>query len=97
MGAHAAGTAKIIERNTVKYTKLQRADTDGLNHSLQSVLEKQGMMFNAVDPASFRARLGSYYARWKQEIGEKTWSLLEKHVGKLERDGAPSFTFLLQG
>jgi tripartite ATP-independent transporter DctP family solute receptor len=78
-----ADVQKIIARNTVKYTNLQRADTDGLNHSLQSVLEKQGMMFNSPDPASFRARLGSYYAHWKQEIGAKTWSLLEKHVGKL--------------
>ena len=44
---------------------------------------EQGMAFNMVDPASFRARLGAYYAHWKEEIGAKTWSLLEQHVGKL--------------
>jgi hypothetical protein len=40
-------------------------------------------MFNDVDPASFRSMLGSYYARWKQEIGQRAWSLLESHVGKM--------------
>jgi hypothetical protein len=41
------------------------------------------MVFNQVDAASFKAMLGAYYARWKQEIGQRTWSLLEGHVGKL--------------
>ena len=74
---------KVIQRNAVKYVKLQRNDNDTLNHSLGAKLAERGMVFNEVDPASFRAMLGPYYARWKQEIGQRTWALLESHVGKM--------------
>jgi len=73
----------VIQRNAVKYVKLQRNDNDTLNNSLRAKLTQQGMAFNDVDPASFKAMLGGYYARWKAEIGAKTWSLLEAHVGKM--------------
>jgi tripartite ATP-independent transporter DctP family solute receptor len=73
----------VIERNAAKYAALQRADNDGLNNSLRATLERRGMIFNDVDAASFKAMLGGYYARWKQNIGQRTWSLLEGHVGKL--------------
>jgi tripartite ATP-independent transporter DctP family solute receptor len=78
-----ADVQKIVQRNAVKYARLQRHDNDSLNSSLRGTLAKRGMMFNDVDPASFRAPLGDYYARWKKEIGQKTWSLLESHVGKM--------------
>lgn len=78
-----ADVQAIIRRNAVKYAKLQRSDTDSLNNSLRATLTKRGMLFNDVDPASFKAMLGGYYAHWKQEIGQKTWALLEQHVGKM--------------
>ena len=74
---------RIIERNAEKYVKLQRDDTDKMNHDLPPRLTQRGMMINQPDAASFRARLGDYYARWKGTIGSKTWALLESHVGKL--------------
>jgi len=74
---------RIIERNAEKYVKLQRTDTDTMNHDLGPQLEKRGMMINQPDAASFRSRLGPYYAHWKEIIGSKTWTLLESHVGKL--------------
>ena len=74
---------RIIERNAEKYVKLQRNDTDKMNHDLPPRLTQRGMIINQSDAASFRARLGDYYARWKDTIGSKTWSLLESHVGKL--------------
>src|ERR1700730_7607249 len=74
---------RIIERNAEKYVKLQRTDTDTMNHDLGPQLEKRGMMINQPDAAGFRSRLGSYYAHWKETIGSKTWALLESHVGKL--------------
>jgi hypothetical protein len=40
------------------------------------------MIFNDADVASFRAKLGPFYARWKRSIGDRAWSLLEAHVGK---------------
>ena len=78
-----ADVQRIIERNAEKYVKLQRDDTDKMNHDLAPRLTQRGMMINQPDAASFRARLGDYYARWKNIIGSKTWALLEGHVGKL--------------
>jgi TRAP-type transport system periplasmic protein len=72
-----------IQRNAIKYANLQRADNDGLNNSLRAKLIQRGMVFNDVDATSFKAMLGGYYARWKQEMGTKTWTLLEGHVGKM--------------
>ncbi len=74
---------KSIERNVVKFVRLQRADTAALNKELRTKLTQQGMVFNDVDVASFRAKLGPFYARWKDAIGSKAWSLLEGHVGTL--------------
>ena len=74
---------RIIERNAEKYVKLQRNDTDKMNHDLPARLTQRGMIINQPDAAGFRARLGDYYARWKDTIGSKTWALLESHVGKL--------------
>jgi TRAP-type transport system periplasmic protein len=78
-----AGVQRIIERNAQKYVKLQRADTDKMNHELPPRLEQRGMVINQPDAASFRARLVDYYAHWKDTIGSKAWALLESHVGKL--------------
>jgi tripartite ATP-independent transporter DctP family solute receptor len=72
-----------IERNTVKFARLQRADTESLNRGLRARLIQRGMIFNDADVASFRAKLGPFYAQWKQSIGDRAWSLLEAHVGKL--------------
>jgi hypothetical protein len=41
------------------------------------------MTFNEAETGSFRARLGPFYAHWKETVGLRTWSLLESHVGKL--------------
>jgi TRAP-type transport system periplasmic protein len=78
-----ADVRQSIERNTVKFVRLQRADTAALNKELRGRLTQRGMMFNDADVASFRAKLGPFYARWKQSIGDRAWSLLEAHVGKL--------------
>jgi TRAP-type transport system periplasmic protein len=78
-----ADVQRIIERNAEKYVRLQRQDTDKMNHELAPRLTQRGMMINQPDAASFRARLGDYYARWKDTIGSKTWALLESHVGTL--------------
>jgi tripartite ATP-independent transporter DctP family solute receptor len=78
-----ADAQAVIQRNAAKYAKLQRADNQALNTSLRTRLAERGMIFNDVDPASFKAMLGGYYARWKQEIGQRTWTLLEGHVGPM--------------
>ncbi len=78
-----ADVRQSIERNAVKYVRLQRADTASLNRELRPRLMQQGMIFNEADVASFRAKLKPFYADWKQSIGDRAWSLLEAHVGKL--------------
>jgi tripartite ATP-independent transporter DctP family solute receptor len=78
-----ADVRQSIERNTVKYARLQRADAASMNGELRPRLTQQGMIFNDADVASFRAKLGTFYAHWKESIGDRAWSLLEAHVGKL--------------
>jgi tripartite ATP-independent transporter DctP family solute receptor len=78
-----AGVRQSIEHNAAKFARLQRADTASLNQELRPRLTQQGMIFNDADVASFRAKLGPFYAQWKQSIGDRAWSLLEAHVGKL--------------
>ena len=73
----------IIERNVMKYARLQRADNASLNSELRTKLAQRGMIFNEAETSSFRSRLGSYYAHWRGVVGEQAWSLLEGHVGKL--------------
>ena len=68
----------VIERNAVKYVKLQRADNSALNASLQDALAKRGMVFNTADTSGFRAPLADFYRRWKDHFGAKAWSLDRK-------------------
>jgi TRAP-type C4-dicarboxylate transport system substrate-binding protein len=78
-----ADVQQIIERNAMKFARLQRADHETLNLEFRTKLAQQGMTFNEADTSSFRPRLASYYARWKETVGSRAWSLLEAHVGKL--------------
>jgi len=73
----------VIERNTRKFTRLQRADGARLNGVLRTELTQRGMVFNNADASSFRAPLGEFYARWKKSIGSRATSLLEANVGRL--------------
>lgn len=73
----------VIERTAAQYAIRQRRDTDALNAALAERLARRGMVFNEADAASFRRRLGPFYARWKTVFGTKAWSLLEAHAGPL--------------
>jgi len=73
----------VIETNTRKFVRLQRADTDALNDELRHDLERRGMVFNEADKSSFRGHLTTFYPRWKQHIGQRAWDLLEAQTGKL--------------
>ena len=75
----------VIERNTSTFAARQRADNAVLNGPQgRARLIERGMSFTDPDTAPFRAGLGPFYARWKQEIGQRATSLLEAHVGRLE-------------
>jgi len=78
-----ADIQQTIERNAMKFARLQRADNAALNVEFRTKLAQQGMIFNDADTSSFRGKLSPYYARWKDTIGQRAWELLEAHVGKL--------------
>jgi tripartite ATP-independent transporter DctP family solute receptor len=78
-----AGVPDVIERNVAKFSAIQRAENAEYNAGLQPRLTQRGLIFNEVDTASFRARLGPFYARWREKVGRRAWSLLEGHVGKV--------------
>ena len=85
-GAWAALPADIkwvVERNAEAYAKRQRADIERVNAEGEAVLVGHGMTLSQVDTASIRAKLGSFYARWKAKFPAETWRLLEAHASGL--------------
>jgi tripartite ATP-independent transporter DctP family solute receptor len=73
----------VIERHVVEAVRQQRAVQGALNERLRQNLAQRGLVFNEVDQAAFRARLGGVYARWRERLGARCWSLLEAEVGRL--------------
>ena len=72
-----------IERNVAAFVRRQRAAQAERNTALRGRYETQGIAFNEVDPAAFRARMAPLYRTWKERLGAKCWSLLEDEVGAL--------------
>lgn len=74
----------IIQRNAIKYVIQQRQEQKTLNLAWAKQLKQQGLLFNDIDVQSFRNELGSFYPRWKKQIGSTAWNILESHVGKIK-------------
>lgn len=60
-----------------------RREMQASNDSLAAALGVQGMVINRVNTGPFRARLGSFYAKYRAHCGDEAWRLLEASVGKL--------------
>jgi TRAP-type transport system periplasmic protein len=73
----------VIERNVEAFAKRQRVDIEKVNAEGETVLAERGMTVNRADTASIRARLGSFYMRWKAKFPPATWRLLEAHADGL--------------
>jgi tripartite ATP-independent transporter DctP family solute receptor len=75
----------IVARNWNAAAVAQREDIAKLNASLQTDLEKKGMVFNKPDAQAFRAVLkqAGFYTEWKEKYGAEAWALLEKYSGSL--------------
>jgi TRAP-type C4-dicarboxylate transport system substrate-binding protein len=73
-----------VNRAVATHAERQRAYTDGFNRDLETKLAtERGMVFNTADVASSRAVLsGDFYRRWRRELGETAWRLLEQSVGR---------------
>jgi tripartite ATP-independent transporter DctP family solute receptor len=75
---------ELVDRAVTRHVERQRAYTDRFNRELQTRLAaERGMRFNAADLDSFRAVLcGGFYRRWRRELGERAWGLLEDAIGR---------------
>jgi TRAP-type transport system periplasmic protein len=71
----------ILERVTARYAQAERRGNKIYDASLTDKLTRQGLLFNKVDQAPFRARLGSYYQNWANTFGPTAWGLLESSLG----------------
>jgi tripartite ATP-independent transporter DctP family solute receptor len=75
----------VVERNAEKYALLQRDDIERVNAAGAEELARLGMQVVTADAESFRARLGPFYARWREKAGAATWQLLEGYAGEIGR------------
>lgn len=73
----------VVNRAVAAHVERQRTYTDAFNRGLETKLTtERGMVFNTADAESFRAVLsGDFYRRWRRELGETAWRLLEDAVG----------------
>lgn len=78
-----ADTRETAERIAAHHAARQRRDTDELNRALAVRLAARGMVFNEADTATFRRPLAGFYARWKRELGQRAWALVEAQAGPL--------------
>jgi TRAP-type transport system periplasmic protein len=74
---------QIVERNQEKFALLQRQDTEAINAAGAEELARRGMAVNTADADSFRAALGPFYARWREQAGPAAWRLLETYAGEV--------------
>ncbi len=75
----------VVDRNAEKYALLQRQDVEAINAAGAGELRRLGMIVNTADGASFRVRLGEFYARWQARFDPAAWALLDAHVGGIGR------------
>jgi tripartite ATP-independent transporter DctP family solute receptor len=63
----------------------ERATIEKQNQELKVQLAADGLIFNDVDPAPFRAKLtdSGFYKSWKEKFGPEQWALLEQFTGPL--------------
>jgi tripartite ATP-independent transporter DctP family solute receptor len=78
-------TQEVVERNAEKYALLQRDDIEQVNAAGADELARRGMQVNTADTDSFRAKLGAFYAHWREQAGPATWRLLETYAGEISR------------
>ena len=76
---------QIVERNAEKFALLQREDIERVNAAGPEQLASRGMTVNMADIDSFRAKLGTFYTRWRENAGQATWRLLESYAGEIGR------------
>ncbi len=74
---------RVVEANAEKSALLQRQDIEAVNAAGAAELERLGMLVNTADATAMRAKLGSFYSRWRERAGAEAWSLLESFAGAI--------------
>ena len=74
---------KVVESNAEKYALLQRQDIEQVNAAGAEELARLGMKVNTAETAGFRAKLGDFYARWRERAGPANWRILESYAGEI--------------
>ena len=82
-GALPAAVQEVVERNAEKFALLQRRDVEAVNAAGAERLAGLGMIVDSADTGSFRAKLGAFYARWREQAGAAGWRLLEAYAGEV--------------
>jgi TRAP-type transport system periplasmic protein len=75
--------ARIVEGNVEKFALLQRQDSEAINDNGAQELARLGISITQPDTGSFQAKLGSFYAHWRERVGSATWRLLETYAGEI--------------
>jgi TRAP-type C4-dicarboxylate transport system substrate-binding protein len=73
----------ILQRNANLYAAREERDVGLQEKATSDRLSRLGMRIEYPDLKPFRARLTSYYQRWKSEYGPAAWGALEQYSGKL--------------
>ena len=75
----------IFAKNVNAAALAQREDVAKQNETLKADLAAKGLIFNDVNPESFREvlRKANFYGEWKGKFGDEAWQLLEESTGKL--------------
>ncbi len=63
----------------------ERDDLAKMSETVGANLQKQGLAFNDVDNAAFRAKLQSagFFKEWRGKYGDEAWGVLEKYAGSI--------------
>jgi tripartite ATP-independent transporter DctP family solute receptor len=72
----------IVERNHAKASTLTQRDVRVTYSAVIDKLKRQGVTFNTVDQAPFRAQLRPYYTQYSNTFGSTAWGLLQNSVSQ---------------
>src|SRR5262249_50541022 len=70
-----ADIQNAILRNIAKYAPMQRRDFATATDQLTGTLKQQGMQTYNCDVASFKSKLGAFYAKVRNDFGSTGWAL----------------------
>jgi TRAP-type transport system periplasmic protein len=75
----------ILRKHINAAALTQRRATAVSEAAIRDKLQRQGLIFNPIDRASFKSKLvaSGYYGRWREAYGPGAWALLEKYAGPL--------------